>query len=267
MDTNTTTFTPVNSLETKLRTLLADRNTPLWSFYTPLAAAPLWIIVKNHPELDGSGLVAPPGKNPEVCTFNFPQGACIGLYTSPGRAQTVVAKWNISKHDWAIVSAPGYQLLKLLSDSEASLSINVGLKECQYTLDPDMVEILLSRPEPQYGDRPTRRVVIEPAGELEQHLAPLRDFLGRQPKVRAAWIFRQKPVPLPPTDSETYEINLLMEDPEDNSLLHEVGVMARALTPVEMECVSAVMMADDQSLRNLIKQKPPFYARPDFLKW
>ena len=56
------TFTPVNSLETKLRTLLADRNTPLWSFYTPLAASPLWVIVRHHPELDGSDLVAPPGK-------------------------------------------------------------------------------------------------------------------------------------------------------------------------------------------------------------
>src|ERR1039458_7307055 len=43
-------FTPVNSLETKLRTLLADRNTPLWSFYTPLAAAPLWIIVRHRSE-------------------------------------------------------------------------------------------------------------------------------------------------------------------------------------------------------------------------
>jgi len=32
-----------------------------------------------------------------------------------------------------------------------------------------------------------------------------------------------------------------------------------------MEWTTAVMMADDQSLRHLMKQKPPFYARPDFL--
>jgi hypothetical protein len=45
-----------------------------------------------------------------------------------------------------------------------------------------------------------------------------------------------------------------MDDPEDKSLLPQVGVMVRALTPVEMECVPAMLMADDQSLRNLAKQ-------------
>jgi hypothetical protein len=260
------TFAPVNRLETNLRTLLADRSTPSWSFYTPLAAAPLWIIVRHHPELDGSDLVAPPGKNPEICTFNFPQGAYIGLYTSPGRAQQVFAQWKISQRDWVIVSAPGYQLLKLLSQHDASLCINVGLKDCQYNLDPDMVEILLSRPEPQYNIQPTGKIVMEPADELERHLEPLRGFLGRQPKVRAAWIYRQKPGPPRPDGDSVYEIGLVMDDPEDKSLLPEVGVMAKALTPVEMECVPAVLMADDQSLRNLTKQKVPFYARPDFLK-
>jgi hypothetical protein len=260
------TFTPVNSLETKLRTLLADRNTPLWSFYTPLAASPLWVIVKNHPELDGGDLVAPPGKNPEICTFNFPQGAFIGLYTSPGRAQQALAQWKMSGHDWAVISAPGYQLLKWLGSSAASLCINIGVKECQYGLDPDMVEILLSRPEPEYGHQSPQKVVFEPAAELEQHLGPLRDFLSRQPRVRAAWIYRQKPGPSPAAGEPAYELGLVMDDPEDKSLLPQVGVMVKALTPVEMECVPAMLMADDQSLRNLAKQKPPFYARPDFLK-
>jgi hypothetical protein len=154
----------------------------------------------------------------------------------------------------------------MLSDSAASLCINVGLKECQYGLDPDMVEILLSRPEPQYDTQPSGKIVMEPAGELEKHLAPLRDFLTRQPKVRAAWIYRQKPATPLPAENPVYEIGLVMDDPEDKSLLPQVGVMAKALTPVEMECVPAMLMADDQSLRNLTKQKPPFYARPDFLK-
>ena len=100
---------------------------------------------------------------------------------------------------------------------------------------------------------------------MEKHLAPLRDFFSRQPKVRAAWIYRQKPVSSRPDGDPIYEIGLLMDDPEDKSLLPEVGVMVKALTPVEMECVPAVLMADDQSLRNFVKQKPPFYARPDFL--
>ena len=113
-----------------------------------------------------------------------------------------------------------------------------------------MVEILLSRPEPQYNTQPAGKLVMEPAAELEQHLKPLRDFLTRQPKVRAAWIYRQKPAMPSPADSPVYEIGLLIDDPEDKSLLPEVGVMARALTPVEMECVPTLLMADDQSLRS-----------------
>jgi SseB protein C-terminal domain len=260
------TMTPVNSLETKLRALLTDPNTLTWSFFTPLAAAPLWIIVRHHPELDGSGLIAPAGKNPQICIFNFPQGALIGLYTAGARAQEAFTKWNISKHDWTIVSAPGYQLLKLLTTFEAGLTINLGLKDCQYHLDPDMVEILLSRPEPAYGPQPARKINLQPAGDPEQHLAALREFLGRQPKVRAAWIFGQKPDSPLPANGRSYEFSLLMDDPEDKSLLPEIEMMVKALTPVEMEWTTAVLMADDQSLRNLTKKKQPFYARTDFLK-
>ena len=64
-------FVPVNSLEIQLRALLQDRNTPSWNFYTPLAAAPIWIFVRNYPELDGSDLIAPEGKNPEICVFSW----------------------------------------------------------------------------------------------------------------------------------------------------------------------------------------------------
>jgi hypothetical protein len=266
MDTDMKTFTPVNSLEVILRTLLADRNTPLWSFYTPLAAAPLWVIVQNHPELDGSDEVAPPGQNPAVCIFKGPQDSYIGLYTSAGRAQAAFTQLKISPREMTIVSAPGYQLLKLVSHYDADLWINCGQKECEYHLDPDMVEILLSRPEPKYEDQPAGEIVLEPAEELEQHLAPIRDFLGRQPKVRAAWLYLQKPAPPRPAGDPVYELGLVLDDPEDTRILREVGVMAKALTPVEMECVPAVLMADDQSLRNLAKLKPTFYARPDFLK-
>ena len=160
------TFTPVNSLEIILRTLLTDRKTLLWDFYTPLAAAPLWIIVQNYPELDGSDLVAPPGENPAVCLFQGPQATYIGLYTSPGRAQAAFTQLKLSPHAMRILSAPGYQLLKLVSQYDAELWINCGQKECQYPLDPDMVEILLSRPEPRYDDaRPAQKVTVHPAGD------------------------------------------------------------------------------------------------------
>ncbi|MGH9578476.1 MAG: hypothetical protein ACRD3R_13640, partial [Terriglobales bacterium] len=233
-------FTPVNSLEMKLRALLWDRKTPLWSFYTPLAASPLWIIIRHHPELDGSDLVAPPGQNPAVCVLQGPKESVIGLYTSPGRAQAAFKILKLSPHELTTVSAPGYQLLKYVGTFDAHLWINCGLTECQYKLDPDLVEILLSRPEPHYDAQPTRAVSFAPTGDADRHLAPLREFLGRQPQVRAAWIYRQKPGPARPADQPAYEISLLMENPEDNSLLREVEVMVKALTPVTMEWTSAV---------------------------
>lgn len=262
-----TTFTPVNNLELKLRDVLTNKNTPLWNFYTPLAATPLWIIVKNHPELDGSDLVVPPGQNPEVCTFREPNASYIGIYTSRGRAQEVFTKMKLSPQALTIVSAPGYQVLKYLSTfEEESLWINCGLKDCQYHLDPDMVDILLARPEPTAEPAPSRPMFLDSTDAAEQHLAPLREFLGRQPKVRAAWIYRQLNEPAVPASHQAYEVALVMEDPADNSLLHEVGVMVKALTPIEMDWTTGVWMADDQSLRNLMKQKAPFYARADFLK-
>lgn len=260
------TFTPVNGLETKLQTILTDPNSPSWNFYTPLAAAPLWVIVRHHPELDGTDRVAPPGQNPQICILKDTKATYIGLFTSPARAQEAFPKLKLSRHDWTIVSAPGYQLLKAISHHDAHLWINLGLPECHYHLDPDMVAILLSRPEPKYDAQPTRHVNLDPDGRPEQHLNPLRDFLSRQPHVRAAWIFGQKAeTPLLP-GGRAYEFSLLMDDPEDRSLLPEVGVMLKALTPVEMEWTTAVLMADDQALRKFVKKKTPFYARPDFLK-
>ena len=257
-------FIPVNSLEIVLRKLLNDRNTLLWDFYTPLAAAPLWVMVQHHPELDGSNLVAPPGQNPGLCKMHHPQGDYIGLYTSAQRAQKAFDLCKMSPHDWAIVSAPGYQLLKLVSQTDAKLFINCGLKECQYGLDPDMVEILLSRPEPVYAKASSDRAMTMTSTEdAEKHLGPLHDFLGRQPHVRAAWIYRPKDKGV--VDDNLYELSLVMDDPEDKSLLDQVAVMVKALTPVEMEWQCGVWMADDQSLRTMSKHKPPFYARADFL--
>ena len=113
--------------------------------------------------------------------------------------------------------------MKFLSQHDAELWINCGQKECQYHLDPDMVEILLSRPEPRYDDdRPVHKVTTHTAVDPAKHLAPLRDFLSRQPRVRAAWIFGQKAGPDAPAGEPAYEFSLLMDDPEDKSLLHEV---------------------------------------------
>ncbi|MDQ6760148.1 MAG: SseB family protein, partial [Acidobacteriota bacterium] len=91
-------FDPVNSFELRLRAILTDKNTLLWSFYTPLAAARLWVIVKNYPELDGSDAVAPEGRNPDLCVFTSSkdEDSYIGLYTAGFRAEEAFAKWNIS---------------------------------------------------------------------------------------------------------------------------------------------------------------------------
>lgn len=262
------TFTPVNNLEIKLRALLRDKNTPYWSFYTPLAAAPLWIIVRHHPELDGSDLVAPEGQNPAVCIFRLPEYSYIGVYTAESRVQAIFERWNISTTEMTYVSAPGYQLLRLLMTYEKVdyLWINGGLMDCQLRLDPDMVEILLSRPEPEYEERPSHHIALHPDEDPQRFLQPLREFLGQQPTVRAAWIFGDRSAPSLPADHYSYEIGLLMQDPEDESLLAKVVTMAKALTPVEMNWTSSLLMADNRALRSLAEDQAPFYQAADFLK-
>jgi len=258
-------FLPMNRLEKRLRSVLRDRNTPLWNFYTPLASAELWIFARRYPELDGSGLVAPEGKDPEICTFSGPEGSYVGIYTSDFRAEEASEKLKLPDKFWCI-SAKGHELLRFLSGFESELWMNFGLPECQYHLDPDMVEILLSRPEPAAADRPTEKVTFAVEGNPEQYLGPLKDFLSHQPNVRAAWILSPKTAPLAAGNSRAYEIHLVMRDPEDKSLLQKVRTMAKALTPVEMEWTSGVMMADDKSFRRLSKESPPFYRSKDFLR-
>lgn len=261
-------FNPVNSLETKLRALLTDKKTPSWSFYTPLAAAPLWIIVRAHPELDGSDLVAPPGQNPEVCVMRSEQYSCIGVYTAESRVKQAMQLWKLLPSEMTYVSAPGYQLLRYLMtfDDVDYLWINAGLKECQYQLDTDMVEILLSRPEPEYETVPSGPLGLHPEGDPQHYLEPLHKFLSQQPTVRAAWIFAKKPDTPLPEGHNVYDFGLLMEDPEDRSLEDKVETMLKALTPVEMEWQITSLMADDRSLRNLAKEHPPFYQGAGFLK-
>jgi hypothetical protein len=260
------TFTPVNSLETKLHALLTDQHTPYWSFYTPLAAAPLWIITKNYPELDGSEKVAPDGQNPAVCICTVPTGTYIGLYTSAQRAEEIFEQWKISRTEMTYISAPGWQLLKFVKDMADDLWINAGLKECQYHLDPDMVEILLERPEPVYEPEKLLNAVTPPTEDLRPYLGPVEEFLGRQANVRAAWIFTKKPDPDQPAANPHHEIGLVMENPEDDSLLGQVGAMVKALTPVEMDWTTMLMKADDKNLRKLRERQRPFYEAPDFLK-
>lgn len=259
-------FTPVNSLETKLRAVLTDKHTPLWSFYTPLAAAPLWTIVKAHPELDGSDLVAPPGQNPEVCVMNMPTYSFVALYTAECRARKAMEQWKISPADMTAISAPGYQLLRwfMTFDDVDYIWINPGLKECQFQLDADMVELLLSRPEPDYARGPAHHVE-QPDEPPPYDLAPLREFLSQQPAVRAAWIFARKPSQPSPEGQPAYDLGVLMHDPEDRSLEEKIATVVKALTPVESDWQVTFMMADDQSLRNLSRSHPPFYQSPGFL--
>ncbi|MGI9086563.1 MAG: enhanced serine sensitivity protein SseB C-terminal domain-containing protein [Chthoniobacterales bacterium] len=258
-------FTPVNNVELQLRAVLRDKNTPLWNLYTPLASSPLWVITRHYPELDGSDLFAPAGQNPDVLTFTDKNGRWIGLYTSPERAEIAFVRWEIPRRDWTVISAPGYQLLKLLKDVDAELCLNLGCDGIQKTLDADMVEILIERGEPEYEQRATApQADFAPTGKPEQYLGPLREFLSQAPSVRAAWVLTRRDPAAKDQNKENYEIELLMRDPDDDSLLDKVITIAKAVTPVEMEWTAGVMMADENSLRNLARKHPPFYCSEDF---
>lgn len=145
--------------------------------------------------------------------------------------------------------------------------MNLGLPDLQFSLDPDMIELLLERPAPEpLPTEPQEIVGFDLAGDPAQHLGPLRDFLATQPTVRAAWIVSTGASDEERARSQNYLLQLLMRDPEDDSLLVKVRTMAKALTPVEMEWESGAIMADDHNLRRLAQDHPPFYQAPDFLR-
>ena len=263
------TFAPVNNLELKLRAVLADKNTPPGDFYPRLAASPVWLIVRRHPELDGTGLVVPPGKNPEICVMRGPKESFIGIYTEACRAKEAMTTLKVPARDWTVGSAPGFRLLRFLDAFDGSFIVNAGLPKCQLVLEPDLLKTLLSQPEPEPEVPKITKVNFHPPGHPEKFLGPLREFLVKQPKVRAAWIVGQTPKQPLPAGGQAYDIGLLMDDVDDakdDRLLHAVSAMAKALGPAEMEWTASVLMADEASVRTLAKKTRPFYARADFLK-
>lgn len=254
-------FIPTNSLEIALRTLLRDKTTPVWSFFTPLATAQLFVIAKDYPELDGSDAVAPKGGNPEVCCFSVGEESWIGVYTSADRARQAMEVCKVPAHGFTRISAQGHGLLGYLSTLEVELWINAGLVECQYHLDPDLVSLLLQRPEPPPPAPPTSHLMLNPDAEAPAFFAPLRDFLEQQPAVRAAWVFEGEAK----GTRLQFEVGLVAVDPQDHEILQKVRAAVTALTPVEIDAVTTMLMADDTSLGKLARDQRPFYRAPGFL--
>ena len=256
---------PVNRLEIELRKVLQDRNAPLWGFYTPLAAEKVWLIVGHDPSKDGTDeAIAAPGQNPAVCVWKGEEDSWIGIYTAECRAREVMERRGISPQKMTCIYAQGYEVLRWLSTMEEKLCMNLGLKEWQKVLDADMVDILLRREQPPVKEEGAVDHVVKvfPAVDPTPHLERVKEFLSGQPNVRAAWVFGRAPEPGMPEGTPCYEICLVMRDPEDRSLVDTVTTMAKALSPVEMEWTTAVIMADEQSLRNLARQRAPFYSAP-----
>ncbi|MBK8039075.1 MAG: SseB family protein [Verrucomicrobiaceae bacterium] len=221
-------FTPHNHLEAQMKRLLTDKHTPLWDFYTPLAAATLWNIVPASADPEKTG------RPPPFCLFDTPNSAgqptrYITAYTSRDRAEQALTLWAYPE-PMIVVGAKGHPLLHLLRAQDVDeLWLNFGLPECQCFLDPDMIDILLERPEPP--DPPPARRLPDPEGDPTRYLQPVKELLARDPAVCAAWIFTARPGSMLPRGESSYELALLMKDPDDEHLLRQVEAMAKALTP------------------------------------
>lgn len=263
-------FTPVNGLEEQLRRVLTDKHTPLWDFYTPLAAAPLWLLVPHHLELEGTEEVAPGGGNPAVGTFRGKTlagdpASWLAVYSARCRAEAALKLWEFPQ-PMTCVAAKGYELLRFLFTQDADyLSLNLGLPECQYGLDADMIEILLERPEPADAAPEPVRMVAEPEGDPAKFLGPVKELLARDATVRAAWIFEAKGTEPLPRGHCSYELALLMQSPDDEHLLRQVELMAKALTPVQMDWAATLLRGEDAAFDNLAARQPPFYRARGFL--
>ena len=265
-------FQPVNPLESLLRKLLSGEDGRVWQFLTPLAAAPVWLITKHYPELDGSDLVAPEGQNPAFLSLEFPTGKYIGLYTSEQRAQTAFDVYHISRVDFTTVSTQCHGLLKLLQfayaeDENTHVFVNLGTEDGCYHLSMEWIGYMLERPAPPPLTRTEPELLVDPCppGNPGAPLGPIRDFLAKTPTVRAAFILGVPPdVPGEPAPAR-YDFALVMVDPDDKSLEQRVTVMLKALTPLEEEWSVGTLMAPDEAYRQMAAANPPFYAAPGFL--
>jgi len=252
----------MNALEDQLKRVMTDRQTPLWDFYTPLAATALWITVPADADPEVTG------QNPPLCIFDGKDSAgqpkrYLGVYSSRSRAEQVLKLWEYPA-PMICVSAKGYSLLRyLIAQDVDELWLNFGLPECQYCFDVDMIEILLERPEPP--DPKPKRLVAEPEGDPAKFLGPVKELLARDATVRAAWIFEARTDEELPPGETRYELALLMQNPDDDHLLRQVETMAKALTPVQMEWAATLLRGEDQAFHQLAEHQPPFYAARGFL--
>lgn len=257
-------FNPQNVLEDQLKRVLTDTNTPLWDFYTPLAAQPLWITVPASADPEKTG------QNPPVCIFDGKNMAgeptrYLGVYSSRSRAEQTLTLWTFPA-PMICVASKGYQILRyLVTQGADELWLNFGLPECQYRLDPDMIDILLERPEPSDAPRSPERMVHEPEGDPAKFLQPVKELLARDAAVRAAWIFEARTDEERPRGHASYELALLMKNSDDDHLLSQVEMMAKALTPVQMDWAATMLRGEDAAFRQLAERHPPFYTAKGFL--
>lgn len=254
-------FIPTNSLDILLRNLIRNKQTPIWSFFTPLAAAEVFIIAKRYRDAQGREAEPPKGENPAVAVFTSGEQTWIGIYTSRDRVRKAMELCKVPEDDYTYVWALGHGVLSYLNTMDAELWINGGLKECQYRCDPDIVDILISRPAPPPPEKPKEHLQLDPDAEAPAFLGPLHDFLAAQPRVRAAWVFDQGEE----GGKLRYEVGIVATDPTDDEILEKISTVLRAVSPLTVEATTMMMMADDTSLRKLASDQPPFYRAPDFL--
>jgi hypothetical protein len=94
------------------------------------------------------------------------------VYSARCRAEEALKLWEFLR-PMTCVSAKGYELLRFLFTQDADyLSLNLGLPECQYALEADMIEILRQRPE--LPDPAPERRVREPEGDPAMFLGPVQ---------------------------------------------------------------------------------------------
>lgn len=260
-------FRPVNPLEIALKRFLTGVDGRYWQWLTPLASAPLWVLVQHYPELDGTNLSAPPGQNPGLCVFNTRDGKIVSVYTSEERVRAAFARFELSRTDFTWVFAPGYRVLKWLwatahdggETDGAWVVVNYGVDDAYWGGDQQMIELLLEKPEPPPDPAtPQEMVTFQLPGDPEARLGPLRDELARLPEVLAAWVLA-RPEP------HQYDLALVTASVDNDALLARVNLVLKAVTPVDEEWSAALLTGDDRSLRQMVAERAPFYRAAGFL--
>ena len=262
-------FVPTNDLD---RAIMAMRRSAAGTpeFYRQLAQGELWFLVPYHPEVEDADLELKNGSPLPFAVLRDDQGEVVPLFSSEGRLHEGLERGRVPPHTYLCGDMPARQVLEILGHAGLRAVVNKSCATGEVTIPPDLMRALAdgSALAPHdLGRQPEEQMSVIPIDAADYPtdlIQPVFEVLRRHPQFRAAWVFGFTPAAAPPAEQRGYCLTLLME-PRDETLLHEVNLVAHAARPPTHEIkITLVDETDAGYVAQLFAAAPPFFTAADY---